>query len=112
MVVPDNLLSGLSRACRYDPELNLSYQQLPTHYQVAVLSAGPDKPKAGVQVVERWILARYTTITSSPWPRPKRLSLPLWRYSKHMDSHTKSWAQIWPHSQGQKKRPQKFSVTV
>ena len=28
MVVPDNLRSGVSKACRYDPELNPSYQQL------------------------------------------------------------------------------------
>jgi transposase len=64
MVVPDNLKSGVSRACRYDPELNPSYQQLAAHYQVAVLPARPYKPKdkakaeVGVQIVERWILAR------------------------------------------------------
>jgi transposase len=64
MVVPDNLKSGVSRACRYDPELNPSYQQLASHYQVAVLPARPYKPKdkakaeVGVQIVERWILAR------------------------------------------------------
>lgn len=64
MVVPDNLRSGVSRACRYDPELNPSYQQLAAHYQVAVLPARPYKPKdkakaeVGVQIVERWILAR------------------------------------------------------
>jgi len=64
MVVPDNLRSGVSKACRYDPELNPSYQQLAEHYQVAILPARPYKPKdkakaeVGVQVVERWILAR------------------------------------------------------
>jgi transposase len=64
MVVPDNLRSGVSRACRYDPDLNPSYQQLAAHYQVAVLPARPYKPKdkakaeVGVQIVERWILAR------------------------------------------------------
>lgn len=64
MVVPDNLRSGVSRACRYDPEINPSYQQLAAHYQVAILPARPYKPKdkakaeVGVQIVERWILAR------------------------------------------------------
>lgn len=64
MVIPDNLRSGVSHACRYDPELNPSYQQLAEHYQVAVLPARPYKPKdkakaeVGVQIVERWILAR------------------------------------------------------
>ncbi len=72
MVIPDNLRSGVSKACRYDPDLNPSYQQLAAHYQVAVLPARPYKPKdkskaeVGVQIVERWILARlrhYTFFT-------------------------------------------------
>ena len=64
IVVPDNLRSGVSRACRYDPDLNASYQQWAEHYQVAVVPARPYKPKdkakaeVGVQIVERWILAR------------------------------------------------------
>lgn len=64
LLVPDNLRSGVSKACRYDPELNPSYHQLAEHYQVAVVPARPYKPKdkskaeVGVQVVERWILAR------------------------------------------------------
>lgn len=64
LLVPDNLRSGVSKACRYDPELNPSYQQLAEHYQVAVMPARPYKPKdkskaeVAVQVVERWILAR------------------------------------------------------
>ena len=64
MVVPDNLRSGVSRACRYDPDLNPSYQQWAEHYQVAVIPARPYKPKdkakaeVAVQIVERWILAR------------------------------------------------------
>tara|TARA_R110002167_G_scaffold64548_1_gene182624 strand:- start:4964 stop:5911 length:948 start_codon:yes stop_codon:yes gene_type:complete len=45
MVVPDNLKSGVTTACRYDPELNPSYQQLAEHYQVAVMPARPYKPK-------------------------------------------------------------------
>jgi transposase len=64
MIVPDNLRSGVSKACRYDPELNPAYQQWAEHYQVAVVPARPYKPKdkakaeVGVQIVERWILAR------------------------------------------------------
>jgi len=45
MVVPDNLRSGVSKACRYDPDLNPSYQQWAEHYSVAVLPARPYKPK-------------------------------------------------------------------
>jgi len=63
-VVPDNLRSAISKACRYDPDTNPSYQQLAEHYGVAVLPARPYKPKdkskaeVGVQVVERWIMMR------------------------------------------------------
>lgn len=64
MIVPDNLRSGVSKACRYDPDLNPSYQQLASHYQIAIMPARPYKPKdkakaeVGVQIVERWILMR------------------------------------------------------
>lgn len=64
MIVPDNLRSGVSKACRYDPELNPSYQQWAEHYQVAVMPARPYKPRDkakaenGVLIVQRWILAR------------------------------------------------------
>jgi len=64
MLIPDNLRSAVSKACRYDPEINPSYQQLADHYRVAVMPARPYKPKdkakaeVAVQIVERWILAR------------------------------------------------------
>lgn len=64
LVIPDNLRAGVSKACRYDPQLNPSYQQLAEHYQVAIIPARPYKPKdkskaeVAVQIVERWILAR------------------------------------------------------
>lgn len=64
MLVPDNLKSGVTKACRYDPEPNPSYQQLASHYAVAVMPARPYKPKdkakaeAGVLLVERWIMAK------------------------------------------------------
>lgn len=64
LVVPDNLKSGVTKACRYDPDLNPSYQQLGAHYGVAIMPARPRKPQdkakaeVGVQIIERWILAR------------------------------------------------------
>jgi transposase len=63
IVVPDNLRSAVSKPCRYEPQLNPSYQELATHYNVAVIPARVRKPKdkakveAGVQLVQRWILA-------------------------------------------------------
>ena len=64
LVIPDNLRSGVTRACRYEPELNPTYQDLAVHYGVAVMPARVRKPRdkakveAGVQLVQRWILAR------------------------------------------------------
>lgn len=64
IVVPDNLKSAVSKACRYDPELNPSYAQLAAYYKTAVMPARPYKPKdkakaeVGVQIVERWIMMR------------------------------------------------------
>jgi transposase len=64
IVVPDNLKSAVTKACRYDPELNPSYQQFAAHYGTALVPARPLKPKdkakaeVGVQIIERWILAR------------------------------------------------------
>ena len=63
LVIPDNLKSGVSKPCRYEPELNPTYQELATHYSTAVIPARVRKPKdkakveVGVQIVERWILA-------------------------------------------------------
>ena len=64
IVVPDNLRSGVSKACRYDPDVNPSYQQLAAHYSTAIVPARPRKPQdkakaeVGVQIIERWILAK------------------------------------------------------
>jgi transposase len=63
-VIPDNLKSGVSKTCRYEPDINPTYHDLARHYQTVILPARPrkprDKPKVevGVQIVERWILAR------------------------------------------------------
>ena len=63
LVIPDNLRSGVSRADRYEPDLNPSYHDLARHYGVAVLPTRVRRPRdtakaeVAVQVVERWILA-------------------------------------------------------
>ena len=62
--IPDNLKSGVTRACRYEPEVNRTYQDLATHYGAVVIPARVRRPKdkakaeVGVQVAERWLLAR------------------------------------------------------
>jgi len=63
IITPDNLKAGVTHPCRYDPDINPSYQELASHYGTAIIPARVrkprDKPKAesAVQVVERWILA-------------------------------------------------------
>lgn len=64
LIIPDNLKSGVTKACRYEPDLNPTYQQLASHYDTVIVPARPYKPKdkskaeVGVQIVERWIMAR------------------------------------------------------
>ena len=63
ILVPDNLRSGVTKACRYEPDLNPVYLNLAQHYGTAVIPARPGRPKdkakveAGVLLVTRWILA-------------------------------------------------------
>lgn len=45
VVVPDNLKSGVHRACRYEPDLNPTYAELAAHYGVAVVPARVRKPR-------------------------------------------------------------------
>lgn len=63
LAVPDNAKTAVTRACRYDPDLNPTYQEFAVHYGMGVVPARPYKPRdkakveSGVQVVERWIVA-------------------------------------------------------
>ena len=62
-LVPDNLKSGVSKACKYEPELNPTYADMAEHYGCAVVPARPrkarDKAKVevGVLIAKRWILS-------------------------------------------------------
>jgi transposase len=64
VIVPDNLKSAVIKTHRYEPDLNPAYQQMARYYQTAIVPARPYKPKdkakaeVGVQIVERWIMAR------------------------------------------------------
>jgi transposase len=71
-IVPDNLKSGVTDPCRYEPGINQSYHEFAEHYGVAILPARPKKPRdkakveKAVQEVERQILAplRHEQFTS------------------------------------------------
>ena len=64
MIVPDNPRSLVKQANPYEPELNRATAEFAQHYGTVILPARPRRPQdkakveAGVQVVERWILAR------------------------------------------------------
>jgi transposase len=61
--VDDNLKSAVSKACRYDPDVNITFAEFARHYGVAIVPARPGKPKDkpkvenAVLIVQRWILA-------------------------------------------------------
>src|SRR5271169_3504896 len=64
MVVSDNLKSGITKACFYEPAVNRTYAEMAAHYDTAVLPARPYKPRdkakveVAVQVATRWIIAK------------------------------------------------------
>ena len=64
LVVPDNPRALVAVADRYEPTLNRATAEFADHYGTVILPARPRKPQdkakveVGVQVVERWILAR------------------------------------------------------
>jgi transposase len=63
-IVCDQLKSGVTRSCRYEPEVQRTYEDLAVHYGTTVLPARARKPRdkakveVAVQVVQRWVLAR------------------------------------------------------
>jgi transposase len=63
-LVCDQLKSGVSKSCRYEPEGQRTYEDLATHYGTTLLPARPRSPRdkakveVGVQIAQRWILAR------------------------------------------------------
>ena len=63
-IVSDNLKSGVIKACFHEPRINRSYAEMAAHYATAVIPTRLRKPRGkakvevGVQVVQRWILAR------------------------------------------------------
>ncbi len=64
LVVPDNPKALITVADRYEPEVTLAAHRCAEHFGTAILPARPRHPQdkakveVGVQIVERWILAR------------------------------------------------------
>ncbi len=64
LVVPDQLRSGVSRPCWYEPGVQRTYDEMADHYDTTIMPARGRRPKdkakveVGVQVAQRWIMAR------------------------------------------------------
>lgn len=64
VIVPDNLKSGVNKPCFFEPNINRTYANLASHYGTVIIPARPTRPKdkskveVGVQIVERWVLAK------------------------------------------------------
>ncbi len=64
LVVPDNPRALIATPDRYEPHPNIAAQRCAEHFGTVILPARPRRPQdkakveVGVQVVERWILAR------------------------------------------------------
>jgi transposase len=62
--VCDQLRSGVTTPCRYEPGVHRIYAELAAHYGTTILPARPARPRdkakaeVAVQVAERWIVAR------------------------------------------------------
>ncbi len=63
-LVPDQLRSAVSEPCAYEPTIQRTMSAMAEHYGTAVVPARPGKSRdkakveVGVQVAQRWILAR------------------------------------------------------
>jgi len=64
LLAEDNTKTGVTKACRYEPDLNPTYQEFALHYRVGVLPTRVAKPRdnakaeSAVQAVQRWIVMR------------------------------------------------------
>jgi len=64
LCVPDQLKSPVTTPCRYEPDVNRTYQELAGRYGAVVMPARPGKVKdmakveGAVLLAQRWILAR------------------------------------------------------
>lgn len=63
LLVPDNTRTAVTKACRYEPLLHQTYQELADFYGTAILPTRPARPRdkarveSAVQVAQRQILA-------------------------------------------------------
>ncbi|HVZ34535.1 MAG TPA: IS21 family transposase, partial [Polyangiaceae bacterium] len=63
-IVPDQLKSAVTLACKYEPGVQKTFDEWARHHVTTILPARPRKPRdkskveVAVQIAQRWILAR------------------------------------------------------
>ena len=63
IIIPDNLKSGVTKPCYYEPDINPTYLDMAKHYGTAIIPARIRKPRdkakveSAVGFAERWIIA-------------------------------------------------------
>ncbi|MEA2749373.1 MAG: hypothetical protein QOI41_3516, partial [Myxococcales bacterium] len=64
VIVPDQLKSGVTTSCRYEPGVQRTYAEMACHYGTTILPARPRSPRdkakveVGVLIAQRWVLAK------------------------------------------------------
>lgn len=91
LIVPDNYKGAVTKANRYDPDINPSYSELSEHYGVGVLPARPYHPKDkatvenSVLIVQRWILAR---LRNQVFHSIDELNKAIWKLLEELNNRT------------------------
>jgi transposase len=63
IIIPDNLKSGVTKPCYYEPDINPTYLGMALHYGTVIIPARVAKPRdkakveTAVKIAEMWILA-------------------------------------------------------
>lgn len=103
IVVPDNTKTAVTKACRYEPDINLGYAHMAAHYGCAVIPARARKPRDKAKVesavlqAERWIVAAlrnriFFTVAEANLAIAEQLT---WLNDRKMTGLDKSRRELW-----------------
>jgi hypothetical protein len=64
IVVPDNVQAGVTKPCRYEPDINRTYEELAAHYGVAAIPARQITPREKPRSASRLVLLHHLSATA------------------------------------------------
>jgi transposase len=70
VTTPDNLKSGVTRACRYEPDLNATYRDMAKHYGTVIIPARKSKPRDKAIIKESRIRTFLAVRQRTPGQKP------------------------------------------